>query len=279
MSHKDTYEVPWELLGTGACRMDAKMGVLEPWYRLRMQRSLSLIAQKRTQHFRVLDLGCGVGLYDFAIAWKWPNSRILGVDINPIQIEFATSKAHELGLSNRLKFECADVTNWHPNNEYWDVVLLTDIIEHLENPSFCLRTVRRAVRKGSQVILSVPATSYPKDDWWFYRQVGNGGDFSIASTPEALDLSKTIFKYWHKEYSIKELHELLHQEGFIIVRTVLCRFPLKTIMRSSPAMIRSLLHVFSEDEYTLKPLFDKIACDLAPQWAKTCIVLADKADD
>jgi len=273
---EDTYSIPWELLGIGASRYDAQMNVVDPWYRLRLNRTLALIPQKRTEHFSVLDLGCGIGLYDFAIARRWPNSYIQGVDINQQQIEFASRKVSEIGMTKRLHFLCADVMRFKAETNYWDVVLLTDIIEHLENPIPCLQVAHRAVRPDGRVIISVPLTTCPREDWWFYRQLHMNGNFSIASSSDDLDPTMPIFKFWHKEYTIDELHSLLRQLGFVVIRTVLCRFPLRKMKKTFPRVFRPLLAIISEDENTMKSPFDMIACALIPARAKTCIIACRK---
>jgi 2-polyprenyl-3-methyl-5-hydroxy-6-metoxy-1,4-benzoquinol methylase len=273
---EDDYSVPWELLGAGAHRVDATMNVIDPWYRLRMERTLSCIAFPKEQAIKVLDLGCGVGLYDFALARRWSRAHIVGVDINPEQIEFARGKAYELGFADRLKFECADISDWEPRVTY-DIVLLTDVVEHFENPNGCLTAARAALSAGGQVIVSVPHTSSTRKDWWFYRQLLADGSFVMAETVEELDPTQPVLRFWHKEFTRDELIGLLIRNGLQVTRSMLCRFDYRYLRRRCIPQSRWLLDLFSDGSQTLRPVLDRIACRVMPRWAKTCIVVARRA--
>ncbi len=63
---------------------------------------------------RVLDAGCGSSFLTFLLAWcfrnRWKKSaHILGVDSNEKLIQKSRTTAQELGLSDVLKFECANL--------------------------------------------------------------------------------------------------------------------------------------------------------------------------
>ncbi len=273
---EDRYSVPWELLGEGGRRMNSQMRVTDPWYLLRMERTLDLIASPKGHAIDVLDLGCGVGLYDFSLGRRWSTARITGVDVNREQVEFANDMAHKLALSDRLQFVRADVATFTAREAY-DVVLLTDIVEHLEDPSGCLATARMAVRTGGQVIVSVPVTSRPKQQWWFYRQMLENGTFAMGDAPEELDPARPILRYWHKDYTPKELATLLQGNGFDVTQCVVCRFDYPYVRKRCPSRLRRLLDfLFSDRKRALKPRLDRIACAVMPRWAKTGILVATK---
>ena len=270
---EDNYSVPWELLGEGSRRTDAQMRVTDPWYRLRMERTLALIDFPTSDSIVVLDLGCGTGPYDFTLARRWLGAHITGVDINQQQVDFARDMAGKLALSNRLDFICADVTSFIPRGAH-DVVLLTDIVEHMQDPRLCLATAHTAVRAGGQVIVSVPSTSRPKKDWWFYRQMLPDGTFAMADTPEKLNPTRPILRYWHKEYAADELAALLSESGFGLIKFILCRFDYRYLRRRCLPVLRRLLDIFSDGKRAFKPELDKVACAVMPCWAKTCIMVA-----
>ncbi len=59
-------------------------------------------------HARVLELGCGGGSNIIPLAYGLPNAAFVGIDLSPRQIEIATERARQLGLTN-LRLEAMDI--------------------------------------------------------------------------------------------------------------------------------------------------------------------------
>ncbi|MGZ4616451.1 MAG: trans-aconitate 2-methyltransferase [Actinomycetes bacterium] len=59
----------------------------------------------------VVDLGCGPGNLTATLAQRWPGAEVAGVDSSPEMIERARP---EVGDSERLHFEVADLRAWSP---------------------------------------------------------------------------------------------------------------------------------------------------------------------
>lgn len=95
---------------------------------------------------RVLDVGCSGGLLAEHIRDR--GHHVTGVDIVEVP-----------GVRERVDdFVLADLVNGVPAavGEGYDVVIAGDVIEHLPRPADTLRELRRLVRPGGQVLLSVP---------------------------------------------------------------------------------------------------------------------------
>ncbi|MCU0553000.1 MAG: class I SAM-dependent methyltransferase [Leptolyngbya sp. Prado105] len=56
----------------------------------------------------IYDLGCGDGQILIQAALEW-GARGVGIDIDPIRVQEAQTKANELGISDRVKFQQADL--------------------------------------------------------------------------------------------------------------------------------------------------------------------------
>jgi 2-polyprenyl-3-methyl-5-hydroxy-6-metoxy-1,4-benzoquinol methylase len=100
----------------------------------------------------ILDLGCGHGAFLYFLA-KAGYARISGVDTSPEQI----SKAHEFGIVNAV---CRPAFEYISNlqSESLDMVLLFDILEHLEPQELfdLLDQVYRVLRPGGVSLIHVP---------------------------------------------------------------------------------------------------------------------------
>lgn len=111
---------------------------------------------------KALDLGCGTGMLDLMIAEARPQAKIFGLDVNPKYIEIARTLALHSGLPN-LEFYCADANSLLERDwdEPFDLVLLIDVIEHIEDDMNILYAVSRVLDKGGVLIISVPTPTYP----------------------------------------------------------------------------------------------------------------------
>jgi trans-aconitate 2-methyltransferase len=67
----------------------------------------------------VADLGCGPGNLTAALAGRWPDAEIVGVDNSPEMIAAAREQAHG---RDRLSFTLGDIRDWRPDRRL-DVLL------------------------------------------------------------------------------------------------------------------------------------------------------------
>lgn len=115
---------------------------------------------------RVLDIGCGKGELAHDIAER-AGSTVVGIDSNPVYLEFARRRfAHP-----RLDFVEADALEFLPA-ERFDAVVLSNVLEHIEDRPQLLRRVLDQIRPG-RFLLRVPAETR---DWLvpLRRELGLG---------------------------------------------------------------------------------------------------------
>jgi len=96
---------------------------------------------------KLLDIGCGDG--SFIIQFK-NHCETFGVDISRSAIKIAKEagiSAYELDVSSeRLPFQ----------DEYFDIIYMGDVIEHLTNPDFAINEVARVIKTNGFLVLSTP---------------------------------------------------------------------------------------------------------------------------
>ena len=90
---------------------------------------------------RVLDVGCGSG--DLLVALAEVSADIVGVDHSEEQVDLARRRLDGAGLSNVRVFVEDGVEYLRRAGSPVDVVVLSHILEHLEEPSAVLRDVAR----------------------------------------------------------------------------------------------------------------------------------------
>ena len=104
----------------------------------------------------ILDAGSGFGQYTFRMAKWFKNAGIKAVDIKPEQIEDCNRFMEKAGLSNRVKFELADLTQFQENNKY-ELVLSVDVMEHIEEDVLVFRNFYASMKKGGLLLISTPS--------------------------------------------------------------------------------------------------------------------------
>jgi SAM-dependent methyltransferase len=103
----------------------------------------------------VLDIGCGDGFLACSIAKAFPGARVTGIDSEEQGIRFAKLKAKEKGLTNVEFSQNLSAGLPYPNGSF-DVVIMTDVIEHLPDAIAMLKEIRRITQSGGVVIVTTP---------------------------------------------------------------------------------------------------------------------------
>ncbi len=93
------------------------------------QRFLDEIGQYLPARGRVLDVGCGFGLFSLYYATTRPGLVLEGLDRNARRIEMARSAAARLGLSN-VRYEVDDARHFRGGAIY-DAAYMLDIVHHI----------------------------------------------------------------------------------------------------------------------------------------------------
>lgn len=122
-------------------------------------KSLQESAFKKYAHYlkgKVLDIGCGAKPYRKYLA---VNSEYIGMD------ESQKVKPDLQGAAQKIPFL----------GEYFDSVLCTEVIEHLPAPQEAIQEIKRVLRKGGYLYLTVPqewCLHYEPNDYWRFTKYG-----------------------------------------------------------------------------------------------------------
>lgn len=98
----------------------------------------------------LLDCGCGPGFITVGMAEVVAPGSVVGIDIQPDQIEAARILAEERGLGN-VRFEVGDVYQIPFPDASFDAVFANAVLMYLRDPLAALKEMRRVLRPGGVV--------------------------------------------------------------------------------------------------------------------------------
>jgi SAM-dependent methyltransferase len=98
---------------------------------------------------RLLEVGCGVGAVLAVLGQEFPGLRLVGVDIEPKQLEFARGHLQRSGVEARLVE--ADALSLPFPDESLDHVWMMWFLEHVPDPPAVLREARRVIAPGGAI--------------------------------------------------------------------------------------------------------------------------------
>lgn len=102
----------------------------------------------------VLDVGCGEGFTLKRLKQKAIGNKFTGIDSSKEAIELGQKENPDLDL------EIGDIYNLKFKDKSYDLVLCTEVFEHLDSPKKALEELKRISKKF--ILLSVP------NEPWFY---------------------------------------------------------------------------------------------------------------
>lgn len=112
----------------------------------------------------ILDIGCGDGTLFYFLKKAFPNSILAGVDGSKEGIELAQTYLLKHSISN-VELKAIDFNKLYTISDRYDVVVVLDVIEHLQEPSQFLANVYDQLKDNGHLLLSTPVRlrEFPKD--------------------------------------------------------------------------------------------------------------------
>jgi 2-polyprenyl-3-methyl-5-hydroxy-6-metoxy-1,4-benzoquinol methylase len=102
---------------------------------------------------RVLDLACGTGLLTRKIRERLPHTEVWGVDFSPYTIARNQKRDGLLGI----EYRCLDLRQPLTSlGQEFDVVMMCEILEHLEKPEHVVSEGLGRLKSGGRFILTCP---------------------------------------------------------------------------------------------------------------------------
>lgn len=147
---------------------------------------------------KVLDVGCATGNIDKILFEN--GCEVTGIEIDPNSAKIASKYCKEVIVGDLELFDSLSC----PDN-YFDVLLFADILEHLKSPVDALKLLRRYIKDDGIIIITVPNVTYFKIRFAFLL-----GKFEYH---ERGILDKSHLRFFTKKSALN----LIKEAGFTIV--------------------------------------------------------------
>lgn len=109
---------------------------------------------KEKNQIRILDIGCGNGRQvTFPLGSE--GYSIVGIDVHEPTISSAKAENH----FKNVEFIAGDIKNLTDNiksAEKFDIVVLSDVLEHLLHPEILLREIKKILNPSGIILISIP---------------------------------------------------------------------------------------------------------------------------
>ena len=139
-------------------------------WRFGQDRRLNLIrAYAPLEGARILDIGCGLGVY--VRKFREFSDDVCGIDIDPKRLREGARTTPGLGLAVGEHLPYRDGV--------FDVIVLNEVIEHVQDDAATLREAERVLRPGGRIVIYAPNRLYPFETHGIYI----GSKFIFGNIP------------------------------------------------------------------------------------------------
>ena len=105
---------------------------------------------------KVMEVGSGHGLLLYLALTELGMAEAVAWDISAISLEQTRHALELLGTADRARYAIQDMHQVDPGSEKFDLIILSHLLEHLEQPVDALLKIRNAVAKGGHLFVNVP---------------------------------------------------------------------------------------------------------------------------
>lgn len=164
-NHK-LYKV-WSQVPVDYYQKGAKNNFLQNlWHSHKIELAKNII---KTIKFRnCLDVGCASGYMISEISQEFPKAEYFGVDIYDKAIKYAKK------VYPTINFSVASADRLPFKNDYFDLIIFYETIEHVENPQECLEEIKRVLKKHGKLIVTMDSGSFLFRLVWFIWEKTTG---------------------------------------------------------------------------------------------------------
>lgn len=179
------------------------------WHSRKLKTVVNLIGKKNNPK-NILDVGCASGWFLSELAFRYPKTKHVGVDAYKKAIDYGKKRY------KNLKLICADAHSLPFPKESFDVIICTEVLEHVENPQKVLKEIKRVLSKDGVAIVEMDSGNLLFRAiwyWWTHLRRGVWRDSHIHT------------------FNKKILEDMIKKSGFIITQKKVFNYSMAVIFK------------------------------------------------
>lgn len=145
---------------------------------------------------KILDVGSASGWFISELSKKHPQAKCHGIDVYKQAISYGKK------FYPHIEFRLADAHALPYKNNTFDVVISTEVLEHVDSPKEALLEIKRVLKKNGVAIIELDSGSILFSVAWYLWRKKNG-------------------KVWNDShlhsFNVKKLEKMLNDCGFVIL--------------------------------------------------------------
>lgn len=123
-------------------------------------RIMNAKAPNSLEGIKILDIGCGAGI----LSEKLAELQATVIGIEPVEEVVEAAKAHvklRKDLASRITYFCETIEEHSvKNSKVYDVIVASEVIEHVENKDTFLRACAMALKNDGNLFITCPNQTY-----------------------------------------------------------------------------------------------------------------------
>lgn len=139
------------------------------WHTGKLNAVARLIKEKNTYPKKILDVGCASGWFLSRVHKRYPKADCSGIDVYKKAVEYGKKEYPKLRLfyadGHKMPFE----------NNFFDVVICTEVLEHVVSPEKVLKEIERVLTKDGIAIIQMDTGNFLfKAAWYWWTNLRRG---------------------------------------------------------------------------------------------------------
>jgi len=137
-----------------------------------------------------LEVGPGHGLFLYFAAQERRITTLEAWDVSQSSIDATRRALSRLGVTRQIKVVEQDVLKAPPRVAEFDSAIISEVLEHLEQPDRALRTLLLALKPGGRLFINVPINSPAPDHIYLWKSID---EFVNFVTAQGFEIQATQF--------------------------------------------------------------------------------------
>ncbi len=129
--------------------VESKLRVQREWHREKLENTLLHL---NCEGKKILDLACGSGGLTRKLKKRVLSSTIFAIDFNENAIKYALKRDKNI---NGLKYMVGGAENIPFKDNFFDIVIGLDMLDHVPDYKKCMKEINRVLKKGGKLVLTV----------------------------------------------------------------------------------------------------------------------------